>query len=297
MANVQIESFNTEVEQVKPGRKFAIALDIQGFVNEYMGLVPKEVAWTTLDSDEEICVIVEPPYAWELLPIPVQIVNDLLTQKKHGLLWELPGITYDKLTSVYTKISPEITEIYVYDNKIAEFLTCYPHQRILTVGHCLPCLDTLEPESSYCSAHKKLKPRRSKMGSCARVNAMRIKQFVQALQIPTPKSDKKLLTHPVRSRQEYGAISKQCTFPEFSCPESRAFSFFNWYQPLLNVGELIDNGMFYSGDADFVQCFRCGVKLGMWLPGDKIDSRHRKLSPNCFGVKHSKINNTIIFQE
>ncbi|XP_076024301.1 baculoviral IAP repeat-containing protein 2 [Genypterus blacodes] len=40
-------------------------------------------------------------------------------------------------------------------------------------------------------------------------------------------------------------------------------------------------GWFYTGVGDRVQCFRCGVTVEGWQPGDCPTEKHRQLSPSC----------------
>lgn len=265
-------------------RQLVIALDIQGFVDNNEDLIPKEIAWTSFGNDEESHAIIERPYAWEALRPSVQSVNDFLTTRKHGLLWELPGISYRKLQTVYRVIPQEINLVYVYDNKIADYLSGCKHQKIITVHQNLPNLETIEPKSTYCLQHQKLIEKGQQI-QCAKVNASRIKQFVQTIHPSHPDYNQKMIPHTSRQLRHFDPISRKCAYPEFVQAEARTYSFFNWHKLCVNTKELINEGMFYTGENDIVQCYACGIKMGMWLPGDSIKIRHKTLSPKCITNK------------
>lgn len=265
-------------------RPLAMALDIQGFVDNNGELIPKEIAWVSFGNDEEIHAIIEAPCAWETLIQPAQKVNDWLTGEKHGLLWELPGIPQQRLEAIYRIIPPEINLIYVYDNKIANYLSGFKHQKIITIHRDLPFLGTIEPKSTFCLQHQKLMEE-GKQVYCAKVNALRIRQFVQTTYGPHPNENQQNTPHLSWQQQNFNTSTKQYAHPEFAQTDARTYSFFNWHKPSIEIEKLVEEGMFYTGDSDVVQCYACGIKLSMWIPGDNIKIRHCLTNPECILIK------------
>lgn len=71
--------------------------------------------------------------------------------------------------------------------------------------------------------------------------------------------------------------------------ERRRWSFTqNW--PLdsssLSIDELVDNGFYYTGRGDSVQCAYCGGIIRGWEGGDTVRGEHQKHFPNCSYLRH-----------
>ena len=47
------------------------------------------------------------------------------------------------------------------------------------------------------------------------------------------------------------------------------------------IKELVDAGFFYSGTADLVTCFACGIKIGEWHEGDNPLEKHERENIEC----------------
>lgn len=148
----------------------------------------------------------------------------------------------------------------------------------------MPFLETIEPKSTYCVQHQKL-IEEGKPAYCAKVNALRIKQFVQTTYGPHPNDNQQIIPHFSSRQQGLNSGTKQYVHPEFAQTDARTHSFFNWHKPSINVKKLTEEGMFYTGKGDFVQCYACGIKLGMWIPGDNIKLRHCLMNPKCILIK------------
>ena len=52
-----------------------------------------------------------------------------------------------------------------------------------------------------------------------------------------------------------------------------------------NKNELAHAGFYYSGTADKVICFRCGISLKDWEREDNAMIEHEKWSPNCMYIQ------------
>ncbi|KAK9871331.1 hypothetical protein WA026_011598 [Henosepilachna vigintioctopunctata] len=63
--------------------------------------------------------------------------------------------------------------------------------------------------------------------------------------------------------------------------EGRLKTYKNWPNKNIHPQKLAAAGFFYSGRADVVQCFRCGIKGHNWLVNDKPMEDHKKWNTNC----------------
>ncbi|XP_069103933.1 E3 ubiquitin-protein ligase XIAP-like isoform X2 [Argopecten irradians] len=55
---------------------------------------------------------------------------------------------------------------------------------------------------------------------------------------------------------------------------------------------LAENGFFYTGDSDEVECFHCHARYSGWRKGDNPFDVHKKISPNCDLMTGRATNNT-----
>ena len=68
--------------------------------------------------------------------------------------------------------------------------------------------------------------------------------------------------------------------------EDRLQSFEHWSKQIEpNKMSLAKAGFYYTGSADKVTCFSCGVKVMSWEPSDQPWEEHEKWSPACIYLK------------
>ncbi|XP_052233287.1 baculoviral IAP repeat-containing protein 7-like [Dreissena polymorpha] len=71
-------------------------------------------------------------------------------------------------------------------------------------------------------------------------------------------------------------------YPEYADQIVRQRSFANWPSyTQQQAARLIIFGFYYTGQADLVRCFQCGIGLKDWSPGDEPLFEHVRHSPNC----------------
>lgn len=253
-------------------RPFSVILDVQGFIDDYGNLIPKEISWITSDHSEEMHAILEPPCTWNTLTTESRIINKLLTQQKHGLPWELAGIKHERLKTFYT-FPPEADRIFVYNEKTAELLKEHTYKPITSLSHCMPSLSNIEHKASYCHYHQQLINKDRRL-FCTRVNVIIMRQFLQITQILPD-----ITENPIKIGQE--TQGRPYAHPEFAHREARLCTFVNWVYEKVKPEKLAEKGLFYTGKRDHVKCFACGTEIGMWLPNDDIEIRHHKANANC----------------
>ena len=68
--------------------------------------------------------------------------------------------------------------------------------------------------------------------------------------------------------------------------EDRLHTFEFWSKQIRPTKEALSKAGFnYTGNADKVTCFACGVHLSSWDPTDEPWAEHEKWSPSCIYVK------------
>ncbi|CAG5129521.1 unnamed protein product [Candidula unifasciata] len=72
------------------------------------------------------------------------------------------------------------------------------------------------------------------------------------------------------------------SYPHFSTRQARIATFASWspahsHRP----DDFADLGFFFTGNADCVRCFCCGLGLKYWRPTDDIAYQHSRLRPSC----------------
>lgn len=84
-----------------------------------------------------------------------------------------------------------------------------------------------------------------------------------------------------------GGDSKQKMEYDFSC-ELYRMSTYSTFPAGVPVSErsLARAGFYYTGVIDKVKCFRCGLMLDNWKPGDNPVEKHKKLYPSCGFVQN-----------
>ena len=96
--------------------------------------------------------------------------------------------------------------------------------------------------------------------------------------------------HVPGSRDVSSALSREAQVgpevPNMVTEDSRLRTFQHWPEGAHIHPELLASaGLFYTGCEDRVQCFQCGVILGMWEPDDEPWLEHARLSPGCSFVR------------
>ena len=74
-------------------------------------------------------------------------------------------------------------------------------------------------------------------------------------------------------------------YPQFATSDLRKETFTRWNH-FIDASLLAENGLFYFGCRDSVQCFYCGVILNSWKMTDCPKVEHLRYSPNCSFIKH-----------
>ena len=79
-----------------------------------------------------------------------------------------------------------------------------------------------------------------------------------------------------------GINTCQPKYPRYVLRINREESFKTWPDHLpVNVSELVDSGLVYTGVGDAVRCYHCGGGLRNWERGDNPMFEHAKWYPNC----------------
>lgn len=79
--------------------------------------------------------------------------------------------------------------------------------------------------------------------------------------------------------------------------KARLESFDNWrYDLIVNRDELARYGFYHIHPyiADLVECFDCGVRVGLWEKGDDVGKEHLKWSPHCKFINGHQSDNIAI---
>lgn len=79
------------------------------------------------------------------------------------------------------------------------------------------------------------------------------------------------------STAAYGAVEE--TY--YGTMESRVRTFVGFRSAFVNPTDLARSGFYWTREADIVQCFECGVAVGMWEPGDVPDQEHIRWNARC----------------
>ena len=74
-----------------------------------------------------------------------------------------------------------------------------------------------------------------------------------------------------------------CNDPDYSIIRNRLDSFTDWPRHRCQTPTLLAAAGFYLIDSrrGLVKCFRCGLELWDWQPGDVAMYEHEKFAPNC----------------
>ncbi|XP_077295121.1 baculoviral IAP repeat-containing protein 7-B-like [Arctopsyche grandis] len=80
--------------------------------------------------------------------------------------------------------------------------------------------------------------------------------------------------------------SKSLDFLQFSGLDmqikwNRQLSLKAFKSPHVQPEALAENGFFYYGQGDAVECYACGANLGSWVEGDDPKVEHKKYAPDC----------------
>ena len=74
--------------------------------------------------------------------------------------------------------------------------------------------------------------------------------------------------------------------PDMMFYEDRLHTFEHWSKQIRPSKEALTKaGFYYTGTADKVICFACGVNLASWEPTDEPWREHEKWSPACIYLK------------
>lgn len=90
-------------------------------------------------------------------------------------------------------------------------------------------------------------------------------------------------------KSEMAIISERPDFIEYTSKETRLESFDNWPKSMKQTPEqLSDAGFFYTGKADRVICFWCGIGLSCWEEDDDAWEQHALHQCNCKYLQKKK---------
>jgi hypothetical protein len=74
--------------------------------------------------------------------------------------------------------------------------------------------------------------------------------------------------------------------PDMTFYEDRLRTFEHWSKQIRPTKEaLAKAGFYYTGTADKVTCFACGLNLSSWEPTDEPWTEHEQWSPACIYLK------------
>ncbi|VDI81728.1 Hypothetical predicted protein [Mytilus galloprovincialis] len=79
--------------------------------------------------------------------------------------------------------------------------------------------------------------------------------------------------------------------------ELRMGTFELWSNPSINTKDLCDNGFYYMGIGDKVQCAFCGGVLSGWSCGDNIHIKHATHYGHCIVVRMVKHNRYAVYND
>lgn len=83
-------------------------------------------------------------------------------------------------------------------------------------------------------------------------------------------------------------------YGRFASIDARKNTFRTWNNPYLKSQDLIDNGFFYVGISDRVQCYYCGMILHSFEATDDVAAEHWYHNPNCALAKNNMRWNSIL---
>lgn len=77
-------------------------------------------------------------------------------------------------------------------------------------------------------------------------------------------------------------LKKKFEHPLMHIEEIRKNSYENWPKILSSlIDELVEDGFFYTGYGDKVECYKCGGRLKNWYPHHDVQRRHDFHFPQC----------------
>lgn len=262
-----------------------VILDIQGFFDDVGHLIPKEIAWCTLDFFTTIYALAAPPCPWDRLEVRSRVVNQWQTERIHGLPWDLPGLPHEQIRTLCHLIPSETSTIYINHPLVIQLLPAKLHSKLKVIDLSLRSLE--EPPSwvTVCKTHAGCASM-GKPSQCALTNILKIAHMLLRTQTPHPNIVKPAPTLAKVTKELNNVLIKDTIkYPEFQLLENRLHSYISWNSKHVCYKQLAHNGLFFSGEDDFVICYVCGKKIGLWLPGDNARNRHFLASPVCPLVK------------
>lgn len=263
-------------------RSVQIVLDVQGFLDDFGELIPKEIAWITADYSVMIHAIMEPPCQWDRLSKRSQVINHWLIQNQHGIPWSMPGISHEAMHPLFASIPSEVPVIYVIHPGAGQFLNRRDRLKIKVLD---VSLRNIEPDSyifNVCRTHAGMRQASTNI-QCAMTNVFRAVQYLKKQNLPVPTTPSPIAP-PMEEPIEKWEI-KLLQHPRFQSYTQRQESFKNWKNQHMPGVLLALSGFFHTGEGDHVACYACGIRLGFWLPRDNVQKRHRLVSPDCFVAK------------
>lgn len=72
-----------------------------------------------------------------------------------------------------------------------------------------------------------------------------------------------------------------CKYPQFASLDTRERSFNGSNFSVDKRRKMAEAGFFYTGQGDATRCYKCGIGLKHWSPGDDPFKEHAKHSPGC----------------
>ncbi|KAH9507988.1 hypothetical protein Btru_052524 [Bulinus truncatus] len=79
-----------------------------------------------------------------------------------------------------------------------------------------------------------------------------------------------------------GTRFQQLTIPEEDSEDEDSLGKQQVSSPVYKVIKVLaSSGFFYTGEADCVRCFQCGLGLRSWKAGDDVNTEHQKYRPQC----------------
>lgn len=75
---------------------------------------------------------------------------------------------------------------------------------------------------------------------------------------------------------------------------ARLESYKNWPVPYMKPERLAAAGFYFTGEADIVKCFDCGISIYKWLEGDDPMVDHERESPTCRFIREIPCGNVPI---
>ena len=102
--------------------KYSYVIDMEGFMDNGGGFLPKEVAVVCLTGGHADYWILDQPYLETKLTDATRIENKWLTQSTHGLEWKQGDIPYIWIFTRLRQLSLTANRIYVYGADRRKFL-------------------------------------------------------------------------------------------------------------------------------------------------------------------------------